>query len=146
MLIRKASLRKEILLDGGTNPEVRKWRGNLITNYRFSRGWLRGLNVGGAVRWQDKVVLGYPVYVDDVAGPQYDVSRPYYGPRETNYDMWINYGRKIGKRLFWTIKLNIRNLGVQEKLIPVSTQPDGSIAAWRIADPMTWTITNTFTF
>jgi outer membrane receptor protein involved in Fe transport len=140
------NLRKELLLDGGTNPEVRKWRWNLVTNYRFSRGRLRGLNVGGAVRWQDKAALGYPVYIDDIAGPQYDVTRPHYGPRVTNYDMWVNYQRKIGKRLNWTIKLNIRNIGVQDKLIPVSTQPDGSIAAWRIAEPMTWSVTNTFSF
>jgi outer membrane receptor protein involved in Fe transport len=140
------NLRKEILLDGGTNPEVRKWRWNLVTNYRFSRGRLRGLSVGGAVRWQDKAALGYPVYIDDIAGPQYDVTRPYYGPRTANYDMWAGYQRKIGKRLNWNIKLNIRNIGVHDKLIPVSTQPDGSVAAWRIADPMTWSVANTFTF
>jgi hypothetical protein len=44
------------------------------------------------------------------------------------------------------VQLNVRNLGVNRKLIPVAAQPDGSIAAYRIAEPMTWTLTNRFEF
>lgn len=141
-----ASLRKEVLLDGSATPELRRWRFNAMSNYSFSRGWLRGWSVGGAVRWQDKIVIGYPVYVDEIAGPQYDISKPFYGPTECNYDTWVGYSRKLKSRVNWKVQLNVRNVGTHDKLIPVSAQPDGSIAAWRIADPMTWTLTNTLEF
>jgi hypothetical protein len=42
--------------------------------------------------------------------------------------------------------LNIRNIGVGKKLIPVVAQPDGSIAQWRIAEPMTWSLSTKFDF
>jgi len=35
---------------------------------------------------------------------------------------------------------------VGDELIPVSAQPDGSVAAWRIREAQTWTLRNTFTF
>jgi hypothetical protein len=52
--------------DGTASAEQRKWRFNLVTNYRFGPGSLfgerlRGWSIGGAVRWQDRLGIGYPV-------------------------------------------------------------------------------------
>ncbi len=141
-----AAVKRELQLDGGSSPEVRKWRFNAVTNYTFSNGGrLRGWSVGASVRWQDEVAIGYPV-VSDSIGAHYDTARPYYGPAEVNYDAWIGYGRKLSKKVRWQAQLNVRNLGVQNKLIPIAAQPDGSIAAYRIAEPVVWTLTNTFKF
>jgi hypothetical protein len=140
------SVQKELLLDGAARPELRKWRWNFITNYTFSReGALRGFAVGGSARWQDKVAIGYPVFVDPLTGPRYDVSAPFFGPTEMNYDMWLRYGRRV-RNVDWRVQLNVRNIGVGNKLIPITSQPDGSVAAYRIAEPMVWTLTNTFRF
>jgi hypothetical protein len=73
------------------------------------------------------------------------VRNPYYAPSETNYDAWVGYRRKFAK-FNWSIQLNVRNIGVGNELIPVSAQPDGSIAGWRIAPSQSWTLRNTFTF
>ncbi|MBI2497820.1 MAG: hypothetical protein HYV75_07905 [Opitutae bacterium] len=141
-----AELNKEVLLDGSPTPELRKWRWNAVTNYTFDSGRLKGWNVGGAVRWQDKAAIGFPVIVVG-SGPQIDVKKPYFGPAETNYDAWVGYSRKIlRKKIGWRVQLNVKNLGVGNEMIPVSAQPDGSISAWRITQPETWTLTNTFDF
>src|SRR5690606_32731643 len=67
------------LLEGADVPELRPWRFNLITNYKFREGWFDGFHVGGAYRWQDKVTVGYPVRnVGSADAPEYefDVDNP----------------------------------------------------------------------
>jgi len=148
-------IKKEIRLDGSASPEERKWRYNVVTNYTFSQGLLKNLRVGGAIRWQDKVAIGYPVINVPLGNvtynPMFDVANPFFGSSETNYDAWIGYSRnlkmvKVKNGIKWSVQLNVRNIGVDRKLIPVAAQPDGSIAAYRIAEPMTWTLSNKFDF
>jgi hypothetical protein len=143
-------IKKEILLDGSPSPEERKWRFNLVSNFTFPEGRLKNVKVGGAIRWQDKVAIGYPV-INLPSGivtynPLFDVKNPYFGKSDTNYDAWIGYTRRLPREIKWSVQLNVRSLGVNRKLIPVAAQPDGSIAAYRIAEPMTWTLTNRFEF
>ncbi len=132
--------------DGSPTNELRRWRWNGVSNYRFTEGRLGGWNLGGAARWQDKVAIGFPVIVDPVAGPIPDVKHPFFGSTEINYDAWIGYSQKLRNRYAWNVQLNLKNIGVGDKLIPVNAQPDGSINAWRIAESMKWTLTNTFAF
>jgi hypothetical protein len=132
--------------DGAPTSELRRWRWNAISNYRFTEGVAKGFNVGAAVRWQDKVSIGFPVIVDPVAGPVPDVKNPFYGPTETNYDAWVGYSRRIFGRYQWSIQLNFKNIGVGNELTPIWAQPDGSIASWRINEPQKWTLTNTISF
>jgi hypothetical protein len=131
--------------EGLPTTELRKWHWNAVTNYRFTEGRFKGFNVGGAVRWQDKIAIGAPIIDHPVFGFAPDVQHPHYGPSETNYDAWIGYRKKF--RYFdWRIQLNVRNIGVGKELIPVGAQPDGSIAGWRIAPEETWKVSTTFTF
>ena len=44
------------------------------------------------------------------------------------------------------VQLNVRNLTGDDQLIPVTVQPDGSPAAYRIAEPRTFTLNTTFEF
>jgi len=76
----------------------------------------------------------------------FDVTKPYFGPTETNVDGWIGYSRKLNQKIRWSAQLNVRNLGVGNRLIPVNAQPDGTIHTRRIAEPQTWLLTNTFEF
>jgi outer membrane receptor protein involved in Fe transport len=136
-------------LQEGTNvPELRKWRYNLITNYDFTEGRLRGFNVGGGLRWQDEVVIGYrPVPGRTAADISFDLSKPYMGPAETNVDLWIGYTRrKVFQNVDWRVQLNIRNALAGDDLIPITAQPDGTPAGYRIAPYQTWTLSNSFKF
>lgn len=135
--------------EGTFSNELRKWRFNLITNYDFDTGCLKGLNIGAGYRWQDKVAIGYPV--KEVSGGStsqivFDLDNPYYGPTNTGVDFWIGYTMNLTRKIRWNIQFNIRDLGAGKKLIPLTTQYDGTVAAWGIAPSQTWTLTNTFSF
>lgn len=132
--------------DGSPTSELRKWRYNMVTNYRFTEGRAKGFSVGTALRWQDKVAIGFPVIVDPIAGPVPEVKNPFYGPTETNVDAWIGYQRRIFRKYQWSIQLNVKNIGVGNELVPIWAQPDGSIASYRINEPQKWTLTNTISF
>lgn len=143
---------QKALGEGTKVSELRKWRFNAITNYTFSEGVLKGFNVGGGVRWQDRVAIGNrPVgdpYSQDIS---FDLDNPYYGSEETSYDAWIGYTRKLSRKLMgqtveWNIQLNVTNLGQGNELIPVTVQPDGTPATYRIAPHEYWTLTNSLRF
>ena len=135
------------LQEGTAVPELRQWRVNAITNYSFDRGTLKGVNVGGAVRYEDEIAIGYrPIAGSTPTELNFDIADPYMGPSETNFDFWVGYHRKLTPKLDWRIQLNVRNAFTGDELIPITVQPDGSPAAYRIAPPRTWEITNTFEF
>jgi outer membrane receptor protein involved in Fe transport len=133
--------------DGTISLEQRKWRANLVTNYRFAQSSrFRGFSVGGGIRWQDKVGIGYSQLYSPETGIVPDLSRPFFAPSEWNGDMWFTYERKINERVNWKVQLNFRNLFGDHNDIPVRANPDGSIAAIRIPNDKTWFLTNTFEF
>jgi hypothetical protein len=142
--------------EGNAVPELRKWRFNLIANYDFSEGLLKGVNVGVGYRWQDKVINGYKplYYIGDkqtdnfglATSAKFDLGSPYYGPAESNIDLWIGYYRKLTQKLVYRVQLNVRNVGEHNSLIPVTVQPDGAVASWRIAPTQVWSLTNTIEF
>lgn len=122
-------------------PELRPWRVNLVSNYDFRNGILKGASIGGAYRWQDKIVVGYPV-----ANGTFDISHPYKGKAESTVDLWIGYERRLGKRYTWRGQINVRNVFADNELIPITVQGDGSPATSRIPEPRVITFTNTFKF
>ncbi|MEO6002944.1 MAG: TonB-dependent receptor plug domain-containing protein [Opitutus sp.] len=129
--------------------ELRKWRYNFITNYRFDHGFVKGVGVGAGYRWQDKVVIGYPTIPNPTnpALASFDLSKPYYGPAEDALDLWLGYERKLTRKINWRIQLNVYNVGKNDKLIPISVQPDGKTwAAARVSPVQEWMLTNTFSF
>jgi hypothetical protein len=139
----KANFTKMKLQEGTQSDEIRKWRFNVISNYSFTQGRLKGVGVGAAYRWQDRQVLGYPV----TAEGGYDLSKPYYGPSEDSVDLWVSYERKLTAKINWKVQFNIRNLFGDDSLIPVAVQPDGyTYATVRVAPNREWFLTNTFTF
>lgn len=144
-----------VFLKAGTKTdELREWHWSAVTNYTFSKDSLlpalKGINIGGAVRWMDRQVIGYPTITQTTATGSTltapNVNQPYYAPSQAYYDAWIGYEHRLTKRIQWKIQLNLHNIGVGNRLIPIYANPDGAVAMWRIDEPMKWTLTNTFTF
>lgn len=138
--------------EGSVSAEQRKWRANFVTNYKFSRGSfmgdaLNGISIGAAVRWQDKLAIGYPTTRNLDSSVTLDLQNPYYAPAETNIDAWIGYENKIMRgRVNWTVQLNVRNLFGQNDPIAIGIQPWGEISTVRLAPERRWYLTNTFSF
>src|SRR5690606_31574361 len=111
---------------------------NVVTNYNFSRGTLKGLFVGGGFRWEDENIIGYGVTevtpaisASNPAIGRLDPAKPFYGPTEDHLDLWIGYNRKIFRDVDWRVSLNLRNAFESAHLVPINTNPDGSVASWR---------------
>jgi len=134
--------------DGTLSQEQREWRANLTTNYFFAEdSALSGFGVGGAVRWQDSIATGYPQIPLGGGVVTPDLARPFFGPDETNVDLWLSYKRKLSDGKFtWKSQLNIRNAFGSDDLIPVITNPDGRVAIFRNSNPTDIFWTNTLEF
>ncbi|MBN2068366.1 MAG: TonB-dependent receptor plug domain-containing protein [Opitutales bacterium] len=128
---------------GSSASEISPWRLNLVTNYNFSEGYFKGVNVGMAYRWEDKRILGYQY---DENTDALDIDKPWKGPTEDHFDLWVGYGRPLTEGINWRIQLNVRNVGEGNHLMPVYIQPNGSTGYSRIAEGTSWFITNTFEF
>lgn len=134
------------MLEGTSNPEIRKWRYNLVSTYSFSEGALKGMHFGGSFRWADKVVVGYPSVSDEDGRAAFDLTNPYYGPSEENLDLWIGYSRPLNDKINWRVQLNARDVLADKELIPIAVQPNGDWATVRIPGTASWMLTNTFSF
>jgi hypothetical protein len=160
--------------DGTPSLEQRKWRANFVTSYDFRHAessWLRKFSVGTGVRWQDKAAIGTRLLTgerlkqqivannpnftdvsqiadnDPVMQTQYpDLQNLIYGSTEFNGDVWIAYRRKIANRIDWTLRLNVSNAWGNGDDIPVTANPDGTIAVIRIPNETRWYLSSKFTF
>ena len=168
------SLAATLARDGAVSPEQRKWRANLTSTYDF-RGFehplLKAMSVGASARWQDKIAIGAPFLTgealkkkivatnklftntsqiadnDPVMQSQFpDIDHPFYGKEELAGDVWVGYRRKVFKRIDWRLQLNVRNAWGSSRDIPVTANPDGSIAVIRIPNETRWLLSSTFSF
>jgi hypothetical protein len=141
----------QVALTGADQPEMRKYHFNVISNYTFDHGVAKGLNVGGAYRWESKSILGYGTHLADV---QYwdqkqwiaDITQPIYGPTDAHFDAWIGYSHKLSSKIDWRIQLNLRNVGEKVHLVKVAVEPDGTTAQSRILNGQTVELSTKFSF
>ena len=104
--------------------------------------------MGGAARYQSEQVVGY---ADSADSPGLDdVSSPYYGETETNFDLWFNYRMRMPffqDKVDWVTRLTIRNiLADEDDSILLVVQHNGLPASVRYAPQRTIYWTNTFKF
>ena len=134
-------------LNGQPQPEVREWRANLVSNYNFTEGKLRGTGIGGAYRYVSAGTIGFPyMRVEGQADPTLDLNSPYKTDDDHTFDLWLSYRRKLTEKVDWRIQLNVYNAFGHNKVIPLNTQVDGSPGMFRIQEGRSWAITNTFSF
>ena len=109
---------------------------------------LKGISVGGAMRWLDKPALGLPPFFSDLLDEYaLDPTNPYYGSSEFNADVWISYNRRIfDDKVEWKLQLNVRNIIGEDNLIPIAVQPDGSVLNGRIPSGTGWVLSSRFKF
>ena len=143
-------IRTSAAQSGVTSAEIRKWRANVVTRYEFQRGMIRGVSIGGALRWQDKIGIGYP-NISATPNTQFipNIAHPLYGPTDTQIDLTLGYRNKFklrGNTVAWNVGINVRNLNAKAQLIPIAANPDGSWATFRLPPERTWSLSNTFSF
>lgn len=167
-------LSSTVARDGTVSQEQRKWRANLVSAYDlggFENPIVKRMSVGAAVRWQSKIAIGNPFLTgerlkarlvelggnytsaaqirdnDPVMQTQIpDLARPFYGPEELAGDCWVGYRQRIFKRIDWRLQLNVRNAWGNRDDIPVTANPDGTLAIIRIPNETRWYLSSSFSF
>lgn len=130
-------------VDGRSNPSVRDKRMNAIVNYRFSRGRLKGLNVGGAFRLRGAPVIGYGLKVNGEGTTVLDLDTVYKGVTEKYVDFMAGYRGKM--KAFggfnYRLQLNVRNVFNEDDPVPMQALTTGAISRLVTVDPRLTAIT-----
>jgi len=123
--------------EGRVSDGLRGKRANLIANYRFTAGRLRGLSLGAAVRWRPAPVIGYPVTTNAFGTKMLDVQRAFYGKEEFPLDLSAGYrGRmKHFGGVGYNVQLNLRNALDRSDPIPVSAYTNGQVYRYATVEP-----------
>lgn len=135
---------------GLSQPQIRKYRVNYSTNFRLSaiteNKFLKRFNIGGAVRWESKVGIGYyGVQQPPDIVTAYDVNRPIYDKGNTNIDLLLGYRtRMFADKVNARFQLNVRNVQENGHLQPLAAYPNGVPYAFRIVEPRVFIFSATF--
>lgn len=144
-------LNSSLAREGQLVSELREWRMNVVSNYRFDQdSKFSGWNIGGAFRWEDEKAVGYPITLQDVDGKQLalpDLGNPYTDDAIERVDLWVGYRTKIfGDRIDWRIQLNLRNIFSDGEVITTAVQPDGRARSVTWREGRTFNLRSTFLF
>jgi hypothetical protein len=135
---------------GISTTSIPKWSANLVTNYQFTDGRLRGVGIGASLGATAPRTIGYLLTTTRV----FDRNRPITGEQQLRTGLWISYARKLdfggSRKLDWRIQLNVRNVLGDEELEPITGTDDGLgnpfTVRYRIPEPRTFVLTNSFRF
>ena len=137
-------------LEGKNNPQIRRYKARISTNYRLagitSDSIWSNVNIGGAIRWEDKGAIGYygvqqlPDIITDL-----DADRPIWDKSRFYFDLFIGYRTKMWKdKVSARFQLNVRNIQEGGRLQPIAACPDGTPTTYRIVDPRQFILTASF--
>lgn len=113
-------------LEGENDPFIRTLRFNLNAMYRFTEGSLKGLRVGGALRWREAPFLSHGEKAVN-GQPALDVDERHYGDTEWFLDLTAGYTLRpawLGDRAT-TIELNVRNALDRDAPVPYLADVNG---------------------
>ena len=132
---------------GKPRSQIREWRWNALANYSFSEGKLKGVGVGGAVRWQDKAAIGFLGAAPEADGVvrSLDANKPVFDRARFAIDLSASYAFRLhGDRIRGKVQLNVRDALENGRLQRVAINPDGSTYAYRIIDPRQFILSTSF--
>ena len=136
--------------EGTANPQIRRYNFKVSTNFNL-RGItehkiLRNVDVGGAIRWEDKGAIGY-FGNKDAAGiyTTLNAKAPIYDSAHTYVDLNLGYKTKLwASKVGSSFRLTCRNLQESGHLQAIAAYPDGTPNTYRIVDPRQFILTATF--
>ncbi|MDQ8181613.1 TonB-dependent receptor plug domain-containing protein [Pelagicoccus sp. SDUM812005] len=144
-------LNSSLAREGQLVGELREWRWNLATNYRFEDDSVfKGWNIGGAFRWEDKKAVGYPITLQTLDGqtlPLPDLANPYTDDAVERLDLWVGYKKKImDGNVDWKLQLNLANALSDGEIITTVVQTDGTPRSVTWREGRTFRLRSTFEF
>ncbi|OAM88551.1 hypothetical protein OH491_10225 [Termitidicoccus mucosus] len=131
-------------MEGDTAAFIRPLSITLVTSYRFTNPrWLRGVSVGGSVRYRDRTIIGFGENGDGTINR--DVT--YHGRDIYQTNAFIAYERNFfRKKVRWKTQLSVRNVLDDTDPLEVRARPDGVPDRLQLVQPRTLTWSNSFSF
>lgn len=133
--------------EGKQRLQTSEWTANVLANYSFATGRLKGFGVGGAIRWADKRSLGFYGLPNPNTGvlDEFDPTRPIFQPAVASYDFTLSYRfRLFHDKVGGSVQLNGKDVFAKRGLTAIKYNPDGTPATFRIKDGAQWTLTTSF--
>jgi outer membrane receptor protein involved in Fe transport len=146
-----APLKLAVALQGKRRTQTREYHAAALTNYRLAgitdNRWLKPLEIGGAVRWENKASIGFLGAAADADGivREYNPNKPVYDEAHYYYDLKLSYRFRFAKdKMSCRVQLNINDVFENGRLQKVAVNPDGKAWAFRIVDPRQFILSATF--
>jgi hypothetical protein len=117
--------------DGLVTIEQREWHVKFNTSYRFGRDhdmipdFLGDFTIGGGIRWQDKLGIGFGVSQNEFGNYAKDPDKPFYGPDQAFVDLFFRSQYELQRGHILSVQLNIKDLTNHNELVPFYANPDG---------------------
>ncbi len=136
--------------DGIPTIEQRTYRFTYHTSYNFGvdsflPDWAGNLTVGGAVRWEDELGIGFGVGTNELGEPALDPDQPFFGRSQMFIDAFVRSRWNVTDDQMLTVQLNVNDLTNHNGLIPFFANPDGS-ELYRFTQGRLFTLTATYDF
>lgn len=134
------ALFNSLVLPEGQRPRSNiPYKLNLVMNYSFLTGRLKGFSIGTATSYRSGEVVGYDLTTRE----------PRFGKSTTMVNGMLGYkGRAkwIGRDVRWSVQLNVNNLLDETDILPMRTSTAGEIIGYRLQSPREWIFTSRFSF
>ncbi len=116
--------------DGSPSIEQREWRFTATSRYEFpnlfqNSDWISHFALGGSLRHEGKVGVGFPVIQNEFGDTVFDIDNPYFGGKETYADIFVSWDTKIFGRNT-SFQVYVRDITNHKGLVPVYANPDNS--------------------
>lgn len=119
------------LQDGNPSKEQAEWRWAFNTSYslgEFDDGFLKffgDITVGGGLRWEDRVGIGFNTTTNSLGDVVEDVNQPYWSDTSLYVDVFARMRWKLQDQRSFTFQLNIKDLTNNDDLKAFRATPDG---------------------
>lgn len=148
-------LLEDLEQDGQSNQGISKYYAKLTANYAIREGFLNGFSFGTNLRWESGKIIGNQLKdattslggLSNVPTKIADTANAYRGGTHITGGVMVNYRKRIfDDKVNWRIQLNVANLFREGgDLRVIKANPDGSFI-YGINNPVTYQLSNTFTF
>jgi hypothetical protein len=119
---------------------------NLVTNYQFGTGRLKGFSMGGGARYRSGEVVNFEITRDPATGSV--TNKVIHGRDNSLLDFNLGYRGRFNLRqraIRWSVQLRINNLLDVDQMLP-TREISGTVVTYRLQPPREWILSSKFDF
>jgi iron complex outermembrane receptor protein len=118
---------------------------NLVTNYTFRSGALKGFTFGGGVQYRSGEVVDFTITTDSSGNV---TKGPVHGEELKLLNLnaaYRNQFKWFARNIKWSVQLNVTNVLDEDKILPTRVVA-GATTTYRLVPPQQWALSSRFDF